>query len=90
VNAGSGARRLHPLRRSADIQPYQPLRGVSAAPKRAARRLLRWYLWPVTAQVSAHNRAVADVVEEHRRTIAWMRMEAERLEHDIALSGPPQ
>jgi hypothetical protein len=76
------AQRLHPLRRTADVSPHPALTRPVAV-KRAIRRGLRWYLWPFTAQVTAHNRAVADVVEEHRRALAWMSMEAERLACDL-------
>jgi hypothetical protein len=85
-------RRLHPVQRTAEISPHPALTGraPSVAAKRAVRRALRWYLWPFTAQATAHNRAVADVVEEHRRTLTWMRMETERIGCDAALLGGPE
>jgi hypothetical protein len=77
-------RRTHPLMRTAEVSPHPPLSGAVAA-KRLVRRGLRWYLWPFTGRVSAHNRAVAEVVEEHRRSLAWMGMEAERLDRQVTL-----
>jgi hypothetical protein len=82
-------RRTHPLMRTAEVSPHPPLSGAVAV-KRVVRRGLRWYLWPFTGRVSAHNRAVAEVVEEHRRALAWMRMETERLDHDAAVLRPPR
>ena len=74
--------RLSPLASTAEILPYAPLparRPLSSAVKRAVRRGLRWYLWPAAARMSGHNRAVAEVVAEHERQLAWVRMESERV-----------
>jgi hypothetical protein len=86
VSDGAG-RRIHPLRRTAGIVAHPPLSGPTSLPKRVIRLLLRWYLPPVAGQVSAHNRAIADVIEEHRRSIVWTRMETERLDRDAAMLG---
>jgi hypothetical protein len=84
------ARRRQPLGRTAEVSPHPALdarfRAVVAV-ERTVRRALRWYLWPVTAQTSSHNRAVAEVVEAQRRELARLRIEAERLDHDLALLG---
>ena len=79
--------RRHPLHRTAEIRPYEPLAaGPVQALKRAIRRALRWYLWPVTTHMSLHNRAVADAVAENRRQLTRLRLELERLDHDTG--GP--
>lgn len=79
--------RRHSLHRTAEIRPYEPLPpGPTAALKRAIRRALRWYLWPVTTHMSLHNRAVADAVAENRRQLTRLRLELERLDHDTG--GP--
>ncbi len=80
-------RRTHPLMRTAEVSPHPPLSGA-VAPKRLVRRALRWYLWPFTAQVTAHNRAVAEAVEAQRRALTWLRLETERLDADAALLYP--
>jgi hypothetical protein len=66
------------------IQPYSDLTGsrVAIALKRAVRRALRWYLWPLTARITTHNRAVSAVLAEHRRQIAVLRLETERVQRD--------
>ena len=85
-------RRSHPLARTADVSPHPPLSGrrLSVTVERAVRRGLRWYLWPVTARISAHNRAVAEVAETHRRELTRMRVEVERLDHDATLLRAPE
>ena len=82
-------RRTHPLMRTAEISPHPPL-SAPQAPKRLVRRALRWYLWPFTAQATAHNRAVAEAVEEQRRALTWLRLETERLDRDAALLRRPR
>jgi hypothetical protein len=76
---------------TAEIHPWAPL--VSTRPvvgplviaaKRLVRRLLRWYLWPVTDQVTSHNRVVAGVLDEHSREIGRLRIEADRLRRRLA------
>ncbi|HEV7677197.1 MAG TPA: hypothetical protein VGQ42_01355 [Candidatus Dormibacteraeota bacterium] len=76
--------------RTADIDPEPPI--VSTRPvigplvrglKGAVRRGLRWYLPPVTAQVTAHNRAVVDVLAEHSREIVRLRREVEALRRRV-------
>ena len=54
------------------------------AVKRAVERALRWYLPPVAAQVSAHNRAVLEVLAEHSRHIVELRREIEALRRRVA------
>ena len=85
-------RRSHPLARTAEVSPHPPLSGgrLGVTVERAVRRGLRWYLWPVTARISAHNRAVAEVAEAHRRELARMRVEVERLDHDLTLLHTPE
>ena len=81
----TAAPRLHPLHRTAEISPYRPLSGtgpVTMVLKRALRRALRWYLWPLTTQMSRHNRAVADAVAEHRRQLTRLHLEVERVAGD--------
>lgn len=76
--------RLHPLHRTPEIRPYEPLDGGGAtvALKRLVRRALRWYLWPLTTHLSLHDRAVADAVAEHRRQLTRLRLEAERVRRE--------
>jgi len=75
--------RRHALHRTAEIRPYQALPdGPTGTLKRAIRRALRWYLWPLTTHMSLHNRAVADSVAENRRQLTRLRLEMERLHHD--------
>lgn len=52
--------------------------------KLLVRRSLRWYVAPVTAQVSAHNQAVIEVLAEHSREIVELRTEVERLRRQVA------
>jgi hypothetical protein len=52
---------------------------VIRALKSAIRRSLRWYLGPVTAQVSSHNQAVVEVLAEHSRQIVELRREVQEL-----------
>ena len=92
ANAG---RRIPMLMGTAEIVPHSefdastPVLGeASVAIKRAVRRGLRWYLWPLTARMSSHNRAVAEVVEAHRRELARLRVDLERLDHDVAMLSP--
>ena len=84
--ATAGPARL-PLSQSDEIVAYGPLRG--AAPGRALKRLLRrglrWYLWPATERMTAHNRAVGVVLAHHRHQLTWLRQEAERLDRDLDL-----
>jgi hypothetical protein len=79
--------RVSSLATGAEILPYGP--PVSGL-KRAIRRALRWYLWPITAHMSGHNRAVAEVAVEHERQLAWLRMELERLYADAGAPSPPR
>jgi hypothetical protein len=48
--------------------------------RRMVRRLLRWYLWPVTSHISRHNQAVAHVLAENERQLALVRLEHERVD----------
>ena len=77
--------------RTASISPDAPI--ISTRPvigpiiralKSFVRRSLRWYLAPVTAQVSAHNQAVVEVLAEHSRHIVELRREVERLRRRVA------
>jgi polyhydroxyalkanoate synthesis regulator phasin len=52
--------------------------------KRAVERALRWYLPPVTEQVSRHNQAVLEVLAEHNRQIVELRRELEALRRRLA------
>jgi hypothetical protein len=64
----------------------RPLAGpVITALKRAVERGLRWYLPPVAEQVSAHNRAVIDVLAEHNKQIVELRAEMEQLRRRLAV-----
>lgn len=54
------------------------------AVKRAVERGLRWYLPPVVAQVTRHNRAVMEVLAEHNRHIVELRSEVDRLRRRVA------
>jgi hypothetical protein len=72
------------------ISPHPPLDGagpLTAAIKRAVRRALRWYLWPLTTHMHRHNRGVADAVAEHRRQLTRLRLEVERVGRDAAPAG---
>jgi len=89
---GTLPRRREPvLLDTADITPYPAPSGgggpggAALAVQRSVRRALRWYLWPVTARVGSHNRAVAEVVETQRRELSAMRREAERLAGETTL-----
>ena len=82
-----------PLESTMTIRPYGDVGGgrVTAAVRRAVRRALRWYLWPVTGRLSDHNRAVAGVLAENQRQLARVRVECERVSLDAELverSGP--
>jgi hypothetical protein len=77
--------------RTAAVTPEPPI--ISTRPvvgpvlralKRALRRSLRWYLAPVAAQVSSHNQAVLEVLEEHSRHIVELRREVDRLRRQVA------
>ncbi len=77
--------------RTAAIDPHPPI--ISTRPvigpllrrlKSAVRRSLRWYLPPVTAQVSTHNQAVVEVLAEHSRYIVELRREVEALRRRVA------
>jgi hypothetical protein len=57
---------------------------VLRALKLALRRSLRWYLAPVTTQVTAHNQAVVEVLAEHSRQIVELRREVDRLRRRVA------
>ena len=77
--------------RTADIDPEPPVISTRAVVgpllrglKGAVRRGLRWYLPPVTAQVTAHNRAVVDVLAEHSREIVRLRREVEAMRRRVA------
>ncbi|HXA29574.1 MAG TPA: hypothetical protein VN193_12615 [Candidatus Angelobacter sp.] len=85
------------LERTAEVSPHHrldrrlPVVGPAAvAVERALRRGLRWYLWPVTARTSSHNRAVAEVVEAQRRELSRLRLDAERLDRDLGLLSRPE
>jgi len=54
------------------------------ATKRAIERALRWYLPPVTEQITRHNRAVLDVLAEHNRQIVELHAELEALRRRVA------
>lgn len=83
-------RRL-PLSEHDEIAPYGDLEGSppTRAVKRAVRRALRRHLWPLTAQMSRHNRAVSTVLAAHRHQLTWLAQECERLRCDTDLLGPP-
>lgn len=91
--------RRHALHGSAEVVPYEPLRPrvpvaghAVVALKKATRRALRWYLWPVAERMSAHNRTVAGVVAEHRRQLTRVALERERVERGLpprATPAPP-
>ena len=77
--------------RTAAISPDPPI--ISTRPvvgplirvlKGAVRRSLRWYVAPVTAQVTAHNQAVVEVLAEHSRHIVELRREVDRLRRRVA------
>jgi hypothetical protein len=61
---------------------------ILRALKSAIRRSLRWYLGPVTAQVSAHNQAVVDVLAEHSRQIIELRREVQELRRAVQHGEP--
>jgi hypothetical protein len=52
--------------------------------KNGVRRSLRWYLAPLAAQATSHNRAVVDVLAEHSRHLVELRREVERLRLRVA------
>lgn len=63
----------------------RPLVGpLIGAGRRLVARALRWYLPPVAEQVSRHNRAVVDVLQEHNRHIVELHLELERLRRRVA------
>ncbi len=63
----------------------RPLVGpLIGAGRRAVARALRWYLPPVADQVTRHNRAVVDVLQEHNRHIVELHLELERLRRRVA------
>ncbi len=77
--------------RTAAVSPDAPI--ISTRPvigplvralKLIVRRSLRWYIAPVTAQVSAHNQAVIEVLAEHSREIIELRNEVDRLRRQVA------
>lgn len=92
--------------RTADVSADPPI--VSTRPvvgaliralKRAVSRSLRWYVGPVAAQVTSHNRAVVEVLDAHNREIVELRREVDRLrrrvveleaEADAAAAGEPR
>jgi len=89
--AFAGGERWSALETTAEIHPWAPLVSTRRligpaiiAVKRAVRRSLRWYLWPVTDQITTHNRVVGSVLEEHNREIGRLRMENDRLRQRIA------
>jgi hypothetical protein len=57
---------------------------VVTALKRSIERALRWYLPPVTDQVSRHNQAVLEVLAEHNRQIVALRQELDALRRRLA------
>jgi hypothetical protein len=62
----------------------RPLIGpLIRALKLLVRRALRWYLAPVTAQVTSHNQAVVEVLAEHSRHIVELRREVDRLRRRV-------
>jgi hypothetical protein len=76
--------------RTTDVTPDPPI--ISTRPvigaliralKSAVSRGLRWYLGPVTAQVTAHNRAVMEVLDAHSREIVSLRREVDRLRRRV-------
>jgi cytosine/adenosine deaminase-related metal-dependent hydrolase len=78
---------LSPASATDTVVPYAQLSGSGPATalRRAIRRGLRWYLWPATARISEHNRAVSEVVAENARQLARLRMEVERTGRDLEL-----
>lgn len=88
----AAAPRRHRLHESAEVRPYGALGpglpvvgAVGVVLKKATRRVLRWYLWPVAGRLSAHNLAVADVVAEHRRQLTRVALEVERADRNATL-----
>lgn len=75
--------RTHVVAASAEILPYPAARGGAA--QRLVRRLLRWYLWPVTASMSGHNQAVAKVLAENERQLALAGFDHERTARQLDL-----
>lgn len=76
--------------RTTDVSPDPPI--ISTRPvvgpliralKRAVSRGLRWYIGPVTAQVTSHNRAVMEVLDAHSREIVALRREVDRLRRRV-------
>lgn len=89
--AFAGGPRWEELETTAEIRPWAPL--VSTRPlvgplivllKRLVRRSLRWYLWPVTEQVSEHNRVVAAVLAAQNAELGRLRLECEQLRRRLA------
>jgi len=77
--------RTAPVSPDAPIVSTRPLIGpILRALKSLVRRSLRWYLAPVTAQVSSHNQAVIDVLAEHSRELIELRREVNRLRREAA------
>lgn len=90
--AWEAAVRSAPVSPDAPIVSTRPLIGpVLRALKSFVRRSLRWYLGPVTAQVSSHNQAVIDVLAAHSREIIELRREVDRLRREAERRGgaPP-
>lgn len=89
--AFAGGPRWEDLEPTAEIRPWAPL--VSTRPligpflvllKRIVRRSLRWYLWPVTDQITTHNRVVVSVLAAQNEEIGRLRLECDRLRRRLA------
>jgi hypothetical protein len=77
--------RTVPVSANAPIVSTRPVIGpLLRALKALVRRSLHWYLAPVTAQVTAHNQAVVEVLAEHSREIVALRREVELLRRRVA------
>ena len=64
-----------------EIISTRPLTGPAVrAFKRTVHRSLRWYFAAVTAQVTAHNQAVSEVIAEQRNRIVELAQEVDRLQ----------
>jgi len=81
--------------RTAEVSADVPL--VSTRPvigpilralKAMVRRSLRWYVAPVAAQVSTHNRAVVEVLAAQSREILELRREVDRLTRQLRAADP--
>ena len=67
-----------------EITSTRPLTGPAARMfKRAVHRSLRWYFAAITAQVTAHNQAVVELIAEQRNRILQLGQEVDRLRQRV-------